>query len=299
MMPPISTTMATWMGRIWDCCLARGRNQGPGGKIRSLNQVLTEKGCIASWRCSPLHLKPVVGGPAAIPPLLEKQPIENSLSSVSGEFSTDIFASFLCFRANPAKIAWQPRHRPSQHPVLFNNDSSAAPVRRVTQVSMTPVSGTPAVDFEPEMARSVRCLQGYLNDAYLALEFNSLPSLEVSRRLGVDKSLAWKMGRFLAAADPFEAAKHLPGQAGIQKFVGAISAHGVPQPLIASIEKAAEGVSQTGRAHSKDRTSLRAMLANLCRIGRQLRVRKNSAEWRFRPIRLFGASLRVFVPRRP
>lgn len=154
-----------------------------------------------------------------------------------------------------------------------------------TQNTVEPAGTAP---FETHFPRVVRSLQGSLSKAYIKLGISKIPALGVSRLLGIDKSLAWKISKFLDAADPFVAASHLPGLAGAKKFTAALRASGVSPAIIDEIEALMLELDQLGRQQSSNRTSLRAMMASLAPSGsseasheefRRTAFQANSALW--------------------
>lgn len=96
-----------------------------------------------------------------------------------------------------------------------------------------------------------------LHEAGLA---GAKPTL-IGRRLGVDKTLAWKIARFVEDPELVGAARHMPGSAGVEIVLKAASAHGVGEPRVRAVREADERLREFVRRHAGDRRSFEAMLA--------------------------------------
>lgn len=80
-------------------------------------------------------------------------------------------------------------------------------------------------------------------------------------RFGIDKKLAWKIGRIVRAEDPFEAAKNLPGRAGMEKYLAAAHSRGVPVVCIDRVRAAFSEYQNLVRTHAPDRASFETMVS--------------------------------------
>ncbi|MGH7131558.1 MAG: hypothetical protein ACREJO_06395 [Phycisphaerales bacterium] len=58
---------------------------------------------------------------------------------------------------------------------------------------------------------------------------------QVSRRLGLDKTLAWKLVRVTTEIDAMTAAERLPGRSGLKIFADALTKAAIPQTLFADL----------------------------------------------------------------
>lgn len=83
----------------------------------------------------------------------------------------------------------------------------------------------------------------------------------IGRALGVDKTLAWKIARFVEDAEAVGAARHMPGSAGVEIVLKAAAAHGVTEPRVRAMRDADRSLRTFMRRHAGDRRSFEAMLA--------------------------------------
>lgn len=83
----------------------------------------------------------------------------------------------------------------------------------------------------------------------------------IGRTLGVDKTLAWKIARFVEDAEAVGAARHMPGSAGVEIVLKAAAAHGVGEPRVRAMRDADQSLRTFMRRHAGDRRSFEAMLA--------------------------------------
>lgn len=96
-----------------------------------------------------------------------------------------------------------------------------------------------------------------LDDAGLV---GAKPTL-IGRTLGVDKTLAWKIARFVEDDEAVGAVRHMPGSAGVEIVLKAAAAHGVTEPRLRAMRDADRVLRTFMRRHSGDRRSFEAMLA--------------------------------------
>lgn len=143
------------------------------------------------------------------------------------------------------------------------------------------------VGFEQAAAGALGELRSATAAAIAAAGGSGLNSLALSRKLGIDKSLSWRMVRFAQEGDAFAGSKHLPGDAGLRIFVRAIrSAAG--QACGDALAAALDGLDRVVREHAGNRTAFRALLANCTEGGltddramdfRKAAFQANSALW--------------------
>lgn len=79
---------------------------------------------------------------------------------------------------------------------------------------------------------------------------------EVSRRFGVDKTLAWRISRAVREEDPWEALPHLPSRAGITIFAEAMARAGAPVGRMEDLWKALGEFEKFVETHARDRDTL-------------------------------------------
>jgi hypothetical protein len=119
--------------------------------------------------------------------------------------------------------------------------------------------------FEEHARRVIHGVRSAVGKLIEALPCDASQPRDLALALGIDKTLAWKVSRLIRVADPFAAANHVPGSAGIQIFLDAARRGSVPAPLI---DAAAESLKEFERlidVHAADRASLEMMLASCVR----------------------------------
>lgn len=84
---------------------------------------------------------------------------------------------------------------------------------------------------------------------------------EISRRFGIDKTLAWRIARAIREEDPWESLPHLPTRHGIGIFLGALQEHGAQQAHLDAVNEAMGMFEQFITVHSRDRETLEAMIS--------------------------------------
>lgn len=108
------------------------------------------------------------------------------------------------------------------------------------------------------MVRGVRAaLADMLQDASL---FDARPSA-IARHLGIDKTLAWKLSRFVKAPDPLKAFRHMPGSEGVEIVLKAAEKRGIPNGRTNAVRIADAQLREFMVHHAGDRRSFEAMLA--------------------------------------
>jgi hypothetical protein len=142
--------------------------------------------------------------------------------------------------------------------------------------------------FSDAAAARLREAQAALTDLLADAGLTGARPTELSRRLGLDKTLAWRLARFIEGADTSEAARHLPGPAGIEIVLKAAAAHRLPRPRIDAVRDADQRLREFVGRHAGDRRSFEAMLAptggrapdeRLLHEGRRAYFRTGAAIW--------------------
>ncbi len=92
---------------------------------------------------------------------------------------------------------------------------------------------------------------------------------ELQLKLGIDKTLAWRIATLVQIRDPFLAAQRVPRPTSIEKFLTRAARQNVPPNLIKEARTAAEGFERLIHVHAGDRTSLEMMLSGHAIEGRE------------------------------
>jgi hypothetical protein len=142
--------------------------------------------------------------------------------------------------------------------------------------------------FERDARRALGALADALRAAAASVAPRGTNALAMSRVLGIDKSLSWRISRFTAERDPVDGSQHLPGPSGLRIYAAAVRDAGAPMGVARALEAAIDRVERVTGAHAGSRAAFRAMLAH-CRdaVGddeRTLEFRRsafvaNSALW--------------------
>lgn len=136
----------------------------------------------------------------------------------------------------------------------------------------------------PAAAQSLR---GALADALGSIRANTLKPLQFSRDLGLDKSLGWKISRFVTEEDAVVAFRHLPGRSGMKIVVDRLAASGVPDAMLHRIGTALDDLDKVIEKHAGTRDTFDLMISSLSpqlakernEEFRRLAFQGNSAIW--------------------
>lgn len=145
------------------------------------------------------------------------------------------------------------------------------------------MDGPPLQD---ELVSSVHELRGALTELIAGVGGDPWRPQEVSRRFGVDKSLAWKVSRVIGATDPGVALRHMPGSAALEILLKAFGKAGAPAASVDRVRAAASGFRQTVERTVGDQSTLEIVLDSLptprrdrLALCRKLAFRGNSGIW--------------------
>jgi hypothetical protein len=150
-----------------------------------------------------------------------------------------------------------------------------------------PDSYTPAVSdgdgFTSAAAGRLRAAQAALIDVLASAGVGGARPIDLGRQLGLDKTLAWRVARFVEESDPLRAARHFPGGGGVEIVLRAAEEHGVEADRVEAVRHADRALRDFVRQHAGDRRSFEAMLARGPRGGgRDPRVESDERRELFR-----------------
>jgi hypothetical protein len=91
---------------------------------------------------------------------------------------------------------------------------------------------------------------------------------ELEKALGIDKKLGWRIFKLAHGSDPFAAAQHVPGTAGVRIFLDAAARQGVSAELTRAVTAAVESFEHLVDLHAGDRASFDMMVSGFARRGR-------------------------------
>ena len=175
--------------------------------------------------------------------------------------------------------------------MLYNRPMTTTPPDSAAEPKQQP--------FATSAAEHVRAVQAALVDLLAGAGLAGARPTKVGRELGLDKTLAWKVVRFMEDEDLAGAARHMPGSGGVEIVLKAVRKKGVDLEQIEAVRRTDRDLRSFMEQHAGDRRSFEAMLAS---GGRDERIeseerrafyRAGSAIWGVR------ARVQFLMPERP
>jgi hypothetical protein len=131
---------------------------------------------------------------------------------------------------------------------------------------------SPSTPSFPSHARAVaRSVRGAFSDALTSVGADARNPQSISRTLGLNKNLAWKIAKIVEAEDPSVALEQMPGAAGIKLFLDGAARAGANAAMLQSARDAVKEYEQLIHLHSGDRATLEMMGTELGSAKRQER----------------------------
>lgn len=118
----------------------------------------------------------------------------------------------------------------------------------------------PQTSFAHDATGHLRDLRAALTDLLGSTVPGSRPA-EIARELGIDKTLAWKLSRFVEDADPIKAAKHMPGPGGVEIVLRAAGLKGVADGRVEAVRGADARLRAFMKERAGDRRTFEAMIS--------------------------------------
>lgn len=128
----------------------------------------------------------------------------------------------------------------------------------------------PSPPFVTHARAVVRALRGSFSDLISAAGADPEDHQSISRALGLNKNLAWKISKIVQADDPALALEQMPGAAGVRIFLNSVERAGLGEAMVRAAREAVEGYERLIAVHSGDRVTLE-MLGSELSPGRQQR----------------------------
>lgn len=145
------------------------------------------------------------------------------------------------------------------------------------------MTSTTSLSFQEHCREAVGELRGALLDAYAEAGADPDKPQDVSRQLGLNKNLTWKLSRVLQADDPFEALPLLPGMAGLDLALEALQRAGASATAMERVRRSVAAVESMVETHGGDRATMELMLDSMGGSGleksRKLAFRGNAGTW--------------------
>jgi hypothetical protein len=124
------------------------------------------------------------------------------------------------------------------------------------------LTGQGSGTFETAAKRALERLRGATKSTIESAGLGDVNSLALSRKLAIDKSLSWRMVRFVEEPNAFSASKHLPGVAGLRIFARAVNAAGATAASVAQFDAALAELEGVIAKHAGTRSAFRALLTH-------------------------------------
>lgn len=144
-----------------------------------------------------------------------------------------------------------------------------------------------SVGFEQNVLDVVRRLRAAISDGLHSVKADITRPQSVSRLLGMDKNLGWKICRLVRDENTVSAVPLIPGSAGMKILTNALVRAGAPAEHVHELRAAFAALEELIELHAGDREKLEIMLGNVTNDGqreraeshRKLAFRGNSATW--------------------
>lgn len=120
-------------------------------------------------------------------------------------------------------------------------------------------STTEPMSFPNHARVVVRSVRGVFSEVLTTVGADAADPQSISRCLGLNKTLAWKISKIVGAEDPSVALEQMPGAAGIKILLKSIEKAGVGSTLLKNARDAVEEYEDLIRVHAGDRATLEMM----------------------------------------
>jgi hypothetical protein len=124
------------------------------------------------------------------------------------------------------------------------------------------VSGKQA-NLADELDASVHELRGSLTELMAGIRADVAKPLALSRQLGLDKNLAWKVSRIIRSTDAGFAVQNLPGPAGFEILLSAVQKAGASLDSLRRTKAAIESMGTMVERHVGDKSTLELVLDSM------------------------------------
>ncbi len=125
--------------------------------------------------------------------------------------------------------------------------------------------------FQAEARTVVRTVRGAFSDLLMQAGADAQDPQSISDRIGLTRTLAWKVSRMVQADDPSLALQHMPGASGIKLLLRGAERAGVQPAQIQVARAAVEDFDRLIKVHCGDRATLDMMGGQLSPDGRRQR----------------------------
>jgi hypothetical protein len=123
----------------------------------------------------------------------------------------------------------------------------------MTSTEPTAEAAQAAQPFRQDCKDVLQQLRGALIEALSAIGVDPAQPQAAARRLGLNRNLAWKVSRIVAATDAFSAVPHVPGRGGFEILIKALGDAGADPACLARVGSSAEAFAGLIERHAGDR----------------------------------------------
>jgi len=133
----------------------------------------------------------------------------------------------------------------------------------MTSPSTSATAGSTRPDFLSDFETSTAALRAALTDLVLSVEADPAAPQDLSRRFGINRTMAWKVSRMIASHDACELVQHLLGDSGVRILVDAFVANGAPTVAAEGVLEATDRFDRMVEQHAGSRPALELMLTSM------------------------------------
>lgn len=158
-----------------------------------------------------------------------------------------------------------------------------------TPASAAPTSpAAPSDPLEASVRGGLQRIRAGLTELYASVGADPNTPQVVSREVGINRNLAWKLSRILGADDPLAAIEHLPGSGGVSIMLEAFENAGAPALAVEEVRGAIVAFDEVVAEHVGDRATLDLVVGSMLpphlqverdRVARRMAFQGNSATW--------------------
>lgn len=114
---------------------------------------------------------------------------------------------------------------------------------------------------------TLRDVRASVTDMLAAIGLGEVRPATLAERLGIDKTLAWKLSRFVRSPDPLGGFRHLPGSSGMDIVLRAVTDAGATEPDVEKVRGSLERLETLIDSHGGDRATFQILADNHARAG--------------------------------
>lgn len=141
----------------------------------------------------------------------------------------------------------------------------------------------------------VRTLRGAFSELLASIGADPHEPQAISRQIGVNKNLAWKISKIIQSNDPSVALEQMPGINGVRIFLRAVEKAGATRDMLDAANEAVTQYEKLIEVHSGDRATLEIMGSSLSPDGNRTRDEQHRKMFYQGASYIWGAQARVIL----